>query len=353
MAALIDELAANGVDITLYSVRASRTPASKHKWFFEDEQYSHLQQPLYTNAPIALAQPLGALLDIREAGDFDIIHDHNRFFGPALMALAGDDMPPLLHTMHENPVLSLLGRLDRVWFSSISHALLRGVPAEVRAKTVGVVHNAVDLRQLRFEPLKGDYFCTLGRFSKAKGQATAARLCHRIGAKLRMAGGIAGINKLEQLKKAVCDPDTQPINPDFAYFSKQVLPMLDKPDIEYVGEVAGRQKSKFLGEAKALLFPIDWEEPFGMAVIEALACGTPVVAMKRGAMPEIIEHGINGWLAENEDEFLHYMQRVDEINPRACRRSVERRFTPRIMAQGYLKHYQQVLNYSAEDLLTA
>src|SRR5690606_33906727 len=107
------------------------------------------------------------------------------------------------------------------------------------------------------------------------------------------------------------------------------------PRITYSGNLGGFRKHKFIAQAKALLFPIQWEEPFGMAVIEALACGTPVVAMNRGAMPEIIEHGVTGFLANNEEEFGEYMLRVDEIDPAECRRSAEERFSAITMAESY------------------
>jgi glycosyltransferase involved in cell wall biosynthesis len=107
--------------------------------------------------------------------------------------------------------------------------------------------------------------------------------------------------------------------------------------------MSGKQKAKFIAEAKALLFPIEWDEPFGMAVIEALASGTPVVAMNRGAMPEIIDHGVTGFLANNEAEFFEYANRVDEIDPAACRKAVEEKFSADKMAKAYLERYKQVI----------
>jgi glycosyltransferase involved in cell wall biosynthesis len=106
---------------------------------------------------------------------------------------------------------------------------------------------------------------------------------------------------------------------------------------------------KFISHAKALLFPITWDEPFGMAVIEALACGTPVIAMNRGAMPEIIEHGVNGFLADTEEEFAEYMERVDEIDPAVCRASVERKFSASAMADAYIARYKEVIELKKND----
>jgi len=113
--------------------------------------------------------------------------------------------------------------------------------------------------------------------------------------------------------------------------------------------LGGERKMNFIANAKALLFPIDWEEPFGMAVIEALACGTPVIAMRRGAMPEIIEHGVTGFLADTEAEFAEYMKRIGEIDPAACRAAVEKRFDAITMAKSYMERYEETIRCSAQN----
>lgn len=133
-------------------------------------------------------------------------------------------------------------------------------------------------------------------------------------------------------------------NDQFRYYSDKIYPkVLRYRSITYSGNLSGKRKLTFLSQAKALLFPICWDEPFGMAVIEALACGTPVVAMNHGAMPEIIEHGVNGFLANTEEEFIEYMGRVDEIDPHACRRSIEERFSVDAMADSYIARYKDVI----------
>ena len=131
---------------------------------------------------------------------------------------------------------------------------------------------------------------------------------------------------------------------DFRYFSDKIFPYLDDGFVEYVGEVSGQPKLDFVSNARALLFPIQWEEPFGMAPIEALACGTPVVTMARGALPEIIQHGKNGFLAKTKGEFKQYVKRVGEINPTDCRASVERYFSAACMAKAYEDRYKHVIS---------
>ena len=135
---------------------------------------------------------------------------------------------------------------------------------------------------------------------------------------------------------------------DREYFEAQVRPRLGK-DARWVGELGFAAKVELLAGARCLLFPVQWEEPFGMSVIEALACGTPVVAMNRGAMPEIIEHGVNGFLANDEEEFSEYILRIDEIDPAACRRSVEEKFSAGAMAEEYLERYKEVLKLSKNN----
>ncbi|HSX27253.1 MAG TPA: glycosyltransferase, partial [Patescibacteria group bacterium] len=129
----------------------------------------------------------------------------------------------------------------------------------------------------------------------------------------------------------------------FKYFKNEVAPNLIPNQIEYVGTITGKRKQRLFNKAKALLFPIDWEEPFGMAVIEALACGTPVVAYRRGAMPEIIEHGVNGFLADNYREFKRYARQVSDIDPEACRRTVEQKFSADKLAENYTNLYRKII----------
>ena len=160
-----------------------------------------------------------------------------------------------------------------------------------------------------------------------------------------MAGTVAGIGSNRKLLLELSNPLTNyRRNEEFRYYSDHILPaVLKHRRITYAGNLSGKKKLDFVANAKALLFPIEWDEPFGMAVIEALACGTPVVAMKRGAMPEIITHGVNGFLASNQDEFFAYANRVDEIDPAACRASIEQKFSANIMAQNYVERYQEVI----------
>jgi glycosyltransferase involved in cell wall biosynthesis len=300
---------------------------------------------------------------IKQAGNFDLIHDHNHLIGPALIA-SSVGLPPALHTLHGpfatadrmeqglvdcTPAFGELARSSQVHYNGISEAQLRSVPQAMRPRIVGAIHHGIDPTLHLFQRRKGDYFVNVGRMAAEKGIATAARLAAKMGAKLKLGGVVAGITGPAQLAAELsqADSDYQKFA-DFVYFRDQVAPQMQTGTVEYVGAVAGLTKDRLIGGAKAFLMPIEWEEPFGVAIIDALVCGTPVVAMRRGSLPEIIEHGVNGFLADNEEEFAYYMTKVDEIDPAACRRSVEQRFSYRAMAGNYLTHYKRLIGRQSE-----
>ncbi len=364
---LIVGLKLHGIEIELFTVGTTKLPGVKIHSLYRTEQYHHIHKPMYESLPILAAHLQFALNFIKEDGHFDIIHDHNGFLGPQVLGWATYDklIPPVVHTIHGPPFSDqqmldqdlpdnrpfweqLCGLSDRFYVVGISDALMQTAPKALRAHTLPTVYNAVDTNNFIFKSKKSDYFFTLARFSRDKGQHIAAKLCTQIGAKLKMAGTVAGISSPKQLAMEVANPLSPYRNAsDFRYYSDYILPYTIKNSfIQFLGNVSGKRKQTLISNAKALLFPIDWEEPFGMAVIEALASGTPVVAMSRGAMPEIITHGVNGFLAHTEAEFAEYMQRVDEIDPEACRRSVEAKFSADVMALAYIERYKEAMRRS-------
>ncbi|OGL37407.1 hypothetical protein A3E49_00070 [Candidatus Saccharibacteria bacterium RIFCSPHIGHO2_12_FULL_49_19] len=353
-----------GVEVELFSIGTSKVRGLKINSFFKDETYQHIHRAIYESSPIAITHMMFALQAVRVDRRFDIVHDHNGFIGPLALnyftQIPGN--PAAIHTYHGPPfstpkqlkksglpdnrsIWKHISRNNRLYVVGISQSIMRGCPPGLRSRTLPVVHNGVDVELFPFQPKKQKHFITMARFSTEKGQHIAAKLCDELGYRLEMAGTIAGINTPRQLVLELAHPlSDYRAYVDFRYYSDKVWPITVKNQgIRFVGNLSGRRKLRFLANAKALLFPIDWEEPFGMAVIEALACGTPVVAMKRGAMPEIIEHGVNGFLASTEAEFKNYMQQVDQIDPEACRQSVEEKFSVPVMAQAYLDRYRSVL----------
>ncbi len=359
----------DGVSVELFANGARRMKGVRTHAYYDREYFDAIDLPYY-DAPLQIMQTHFnfALKEIEADGGFDIIHDHNPYIGPAYFSLASRiaGVPPVLHTFHgppfstaetiaggqadNRPQLSLMN-LGRLYMTCISDAMAKKAPKEIKPHMLRAVHNAIAYEQFPFEPVKQNYYITLARFTKDKGQVTAAKFAAKYKKRLRMAGTVAGIGSNRKLLFELSNPLSKyRKNEEFRYYSDKILPyVLTYPRITYSGNLSGKRKMQFLSCAKALLFPIEWEEPFGMAVIEALACGTPVVAMNRGAMPEIIEHGVNGFLANSEREFYEYALRVDEISPEACRNSVEMYFSARVMAEQYVERYREVIALTSTE----
>jgi glycosyltransferase involved in cell wall biosynthesis len=173
----------------------------------------------------------------------------------------------------------------------------------------------------------------LGRISPEKGPDTAIRIAAKCGRHLKIAAKVDRV--------------------DAAYFAEVVEPLLATPGVEFIGEIGEREKQDFLGRAAALLFPVDWPEPFGLVMIEALACGTPVIAYRRGSVPEIIEDGVTGFIVEDEADALRALDRIDRLDRRRIRREFERRFTSERMAKEYLAFYRQLSQPPVKNLQSA
>lgn len=367
---LIRGLRAQDIEVELFANGARSIRGIKTHSLYTEEQFQHIYEPYYESSAIVNAHLLFARNKILEDGKFDIIHDHTPHLGPLFWTLASQNekLPPVLHTFHGPPFgtketkdvgsvyrdddLEQFTDLERVYFSCISGAMTKTVPMPLRPHLLKAVQNAVTAEDFPFVSQKKNYFITLARFAPYKGQHVAVRSAAKLKAHLRMMGIVAGdITSNRKLLFELANP-LSPYRGDqqFRYYSDKIFPyVLRYPKITYSGNLSGQRKLKYLSEAKALLFPIQWEEPFGMAVIEALACGTPVVAMNRGAMPEIIEHGVTGFLANNEEEFTEYMRRVDEIDPAACRRSVEKRFSAIPMAKSYSDRYREAIRLAKKQ----
>jgi glycosyltransferase involved in cell wall biosynthesis len=188
---------------------------------------------------------------------------------------------------------------------------------------LGTVHHGLPLREYRVGNGGGGYLAFLGRLSPEKRPDVAIDVARRAGLPLRIAAKV----------------DAK----DQAYFDTVVRPLLGGSRVEFIGEIGGEDRHRFLGEAMALLFPIDWPEPFGLVMIEALACGTPVIAMRRGSVPEVILDGRTGYIVDTADEMVDAARHVHEIDRRACREDVERRFTDVRMASAYERLYARLL----------
>jgi glycosyltransferase involved in cell wall biosynthesis len=198
------------------------------------------------------------------------------------------------------------------------------------ANWVATVPHGVPDGLLRFSPGPGQYLAFLGRISPEKRPDRAIRIARRVGVHLRMAAKVDAADR--------------------AYYDHEIRPLLDQPGVEFIGEITEQQKSSFLGNARALLFPIDWPEPFGLVMIEAMACGTPIIAWDKGSVPELIEPGVTGFIVSSEEEAVAAVRRVREIDRRAVRHAFERRFSATAMARKYVEVYRERAGINAEDM---
>lgn len=190
------------------------------------------------------------------------------------------------------------------------------------------IYFGVDLEHYNYNPYPhGGYLLFLGRINRIKGVHTAVEVAKATNRQLILAGTVA------------------PSGPEFEYFKQEIEPQIDGRQIQYIGPVNDYQKNGLLGEASALLFPIEWEEPFGLVMIEALACGTPVIAFRRGAVPEVVTNGINGFICNSKEEMMLAVDKVHEIDRKQCRRTAETRFSAERVALEYERLYMQLLGY--------
>jgi len=349
LACLIPELRRRGVRVVLCTVGESTIAVEERRCAFQEGQFRRLAAPYGQVMGITHAHMTSVLAALREHPEVDLVHDHLEVVGPSVLAAADGAVPPVLQTLHwdlgKHP--EFYGGFDgrgRVFFNGVSNAQLRGAPANLRAQSLGAVHLGVDLDAHPVQADKGDDYLVLGRFTPFKGQHVAARACKELGLPLVMAGPVAGVPGPRQLAAALEDP-ASPLHGygDVRYYLDAVRPFEDGERVRWVGTVGGPEKLAMVGRARALLMPISWDEPGATAAIEALACGTPVIATRRGALGEIVEHGVNGFLADDEAGFARLLPLAGEIDPAACRRSVEGRFSAAAMAEGYLRLYREVL----------
>jgi glycosyltransferase involved in cell wall biosynthesis len=315
VAFLTDELVRQGHDVTLFASGDSQTRATLvPEWPTALRLGGECRDDL---APHVLMVEHVT----KRAEEFDIIHFHiAQLHLPVIRRL------PVAHvtTMHGRLDLPELRPLYRefndVPVVSISDAQREPLP---EARWVGTVHHGLPLDLLEFHPEPGTYLAFLGRISPEKRADRAIAIATACGLPLRIAAKVDAVDR--------------------DYFDRDIRPLLDNPLVEFIGEIAEQQKSEFLGHARALLFPIDWPEPFGLVMIEALACGVPVVAFDGGSVPEVIDHGVTGFIVNTLDEAVDATRQIDRIDRRTCRATFEHRFCASRMAADYVQLYEAVI----------
>ena len=316
VANLCDALTDLGHEVVLFAAGDARTKA---RLVAARPQALRLDPNPLRSDPAA---HLNLLHEVRTAAnDFDVLHFHTDLLHFALFEGLAQHTVTTLHGRLDIPdVQETLARWSRFGLVSISAAQRKPVPA---AHWLATVKHGISPEQFRPTPSpSGAYLAFLGRLSPEKRVDIAIQLALRAQIPLKIAAKVD--------------------NADAAYFEAVVKPMLNHPLIEFIGEIGDADKPEFLGNARALLFPIHWPEPFGLVMIESMACGTPVVAWNRGSVPEIIDEGISGFIVNSEEQALAAIQRAAELDRRRIRQVFEQHFTRRTMAEAYVQVYEQV-----------
>lgn len=316
VALLTDELVRRGHDVTLAASGDSRTGA---------RLASVYPRSLRTATDVHDRSPhdwLHVAAALEMAKDFDIVHNHA---GDLAVAFTGLLSTPVLTTMHclVTPDTRPLWNRYPWYYNAISHAERRSVAPIRGGIDAGVVYNGVDVDSFPFSSDKDDYLLYLSRISPEKGPHTAIQVARKLGKRLVIAGKVDAYDR--------------------QFFETVVRPEIDGEQVTFVGEADGKLKRELYRRALCLLMPLDWEEPFGLVMVEAMACGTPVIVFPRGAAPEIVKDGETGFLVRDADEMARAVGRVDRIDPAACRRHAEERFGPEPMTAGYLEVYGRIL----------
>jgi glycosyltransferase involved in cell wall biosynthesis len=323
---LTEELVGQGHDVTLFAsgdsvTRAKLRPMCSRALRLEGK---NVVDPLAHHVRMIEAVS-------REAQNFDVIHFHIDYLHFPVSRRQEIAAVTTLHGRLDIPDVHPLYRefLD-MNLVSISNAQRGPMPW---ANWVATVHHGLPEDLYKPEERWGKYLAFLGRISPEKRVDRAIEVARRVGMPIKIAAKVDAADK--------------------EYFEANIRKLLDDPLVEYIGEIGEREKSEFLGNAYALLFPIDWPEPFGLVTIEAMACGTPVIAYRMGSVPEIVDEGITGYLVSNLDEAAAAVHHVNSLDRRVCRRIFEKRFSARRMCSDYLRVYNR-LNYPAaakRDLL--
>ncbi len=307
---LAEGLVKRGHDVTLFATADSQTSAKLHavcpRGYEED---GSLDAKVWESLHIAAA--------FERAQDFDLIHNNFDFLPLTYSGLVSTPVVTTIHGFSSPQILPVYQRYnEHGYYVSISNA-----DREPSLDYVATVYHGIDIENFTFRPASGDHLVFLGRIHPDKGTKEAIEIARRADRRLIIAGIIQ----------------------DKTYFEQEIEPHIDGNTVEYVGSVGPAERDSLLGGASALLHPILFDEPFGLSVIEAMACGTPVIAFARGSMPELVRDGENGFLVQDVEEAVRAVDRLPEIRREQCRRFVEAGFSAGRMVDDYVDVYERVL----------
>lgn len=312
---LTDELVKMGHDVTVYASGDSIVNAKlKHVYDEPEGNRIHLSIP----------EMLHGVQAYKEADNYDLIHDHTNC-GPVF---AGFVKTPVLVTLHgdfnDDTRRFYSNFAFDAYYNSISDYQRQCFPD---LNYVGTVYNAINIDEYEFKKNKDDFLLSLSRICFQKGTHLAIEAALKSGNRLMITGKIdSGLDR--------------------AYFKEKVEPLIDDENIVYLGETSNDEKKDLLAKAKCLLFPIQWAEPFGLVMVEAMASGTPVIALRNGSVPEVVEDGVTGFIVDDIDGLIESIWKLDQISPNDCRERVVKNFSPEKMAQEYLKLYKMIIEKS-------
>ncbi len=307
---LTESLVTQGIETTLFATGDSKTTGKLHaicpRGYEED---ASIIPKVWEGLHISEV--------FEHAAEFDIIHNHFDFLPLTYAGLTNTPVVTTIHGFSSPGILPVYKKYN----GEVSYVAISNADRFVELDYIKTIYHGIDIKQFDFQHEPDDYLLFFGRIHHDKGAREAIEIAKACGKKLILAGIIQ----------------------DESYYLRHVEPFLNKSDVVYVGSVGPTERNRLLGNAYALLHPINFNEPFGLSVIESMACGTPVIAFNKGSMSELIENGENGFLVNTVDEAIDRVAQIRDIERASCRRHVERNFTVERMAKEYIRVYETIL----------
>jgi glycosyltransferase involved in cell wall biosynthesis len=307
---LSEGLIERGLDVTVFATGDSLT-TGKLEWICEKPY----EEDPGLDAKVCEALHIGYFFE--SASAFDLLHNNFDFLPLTFSRLVNKPMLTTIHGFSSDKILPVYEKYNNCnYYVSISDA-----DRNPRLNYLATIYHGIDISEFDYREDHGSYLLYFGRIHPDKGTAAAITIAQKTKMPLKIAGIIQ----------------------DKDYFKERVLPYIDNQQIVYLGSVGPEERNKLLGGAYALLHPINFDEPFGLSVIEAMACGTPVIAYKRGSIPEVIKDGETGFLMENVEDAIERIKDIPRLSRQNCRRWVESNFSREIMVDRYIKIYRQII----------
>ncbi len=308
---LTEGLVKKGIDVTLFATGDSMTAGHlEYVCPYPYEENPGLDPKVWEALHISHCFEL--------AGQFDLIHNHYDFLPLCFSRLVDTPVVTTIHGFSSPKIVPVYQKYNR---GNSHYVSISDADRHPDLNYLATVYHGIDLQEFTFRPLPDDYLLYFGRIHQDKGTAEAIEIARRCAMKLYIAGVIQ----------------------DKHYFNRRVAPYIDNQQVFYLGSLGPDKRDELMGGALALLHPIHFKEPFGLSVIESMACGTPVIAFNRGSMPEVVKHGYSGYLVQNVEEACQAIKEVKRLSRQECRRWVEEHFSQERMVNDYLAVYEQVL----------